>query len=74
MDKQFKKLIPGIYLYKEQAVRDLKDHEVISTSPAALAAEYDNGYTDALMIFDLSDTDREQEAHNDLIRCASHTP
>ena len=68
MDKQFKKLIPGIYLYKEQAVRDLKDHEVISTSPAALAAEYDNGYTDALMIFDLSDTDREQEAHNDLIR------
>ena len=68
MDKQFKKLIPGIYLYKEQAVRDLKDHEVISTSPAELAAEYDNGYTDALMIFDLSDTDREQEAHNDLIR------
>ncbi len=68
MDKQFKKLIPSIYLYEEKAVKDLADHAVVSEDPAALAMQYDNGFTDALMIFDLSAGDQEQEAHNDIIR------
>ena len=68
MDTKYKKLIPVIYLSGSAAVAGLKDPTVVSEDPAALAAQYDNGFTDALMIFDLSDRDREQEAHNDLIR------
>ncbi len=68
MDTQFKKLVPSIYLYECTAVKSLKDLETVSGDPVALAAEYDNGFTDALLIFDLADTDSEQEAHNDLIR------
>ena len=68
MDKQFKKLIPSIYLHDCKAVKGLADYETVSEDPAALAAAYDNGFTDALMVFDLSGSDKEQEAHNDIIR------
>ena len=68
MDKQYKKLVPSIYLHNMSAVRGLTDYGVLSGDPAQLAAEYDNGSADALLIFDLSDTDKEQEAHNDIIR------
>ena len=73
MDTQFKKLIPSIYLYEGKAVKGLGDLDTVSEDPAALAAQYDNGFTDALMIFDLSDSDSEQEMHNDIIRkiCSS---
>ena len=68
MDTKYKKLIPSIYLHNMSAVRGLTDYGVLSGDPAQLAAEYDNGSADALLIFDLSDTDKEQEAHNDIIR------
>lgn len=68
MDTKYKKLIPAIYLSDSAAVASLRDAAVVSQDPVALAAEYDNGFTDALMLFDLSDSDKEQEAHNDLIR------
>lgn len=68
MDTQFRKLIPSIYLYDKKAVKSLGNYETVSEDPAALAMQYDNGFTDALMIFDLSDNDHEQEAHNDIIR------
>ena len=68
MDTQYKKLIPSIYLYNGKAVRSLTDHDPVSEDPAELAAKYDNGFTDALMIFDMSGTDKEQEVHNDIIR------
>ena len=68
MDTQFKKLIPSIYLKDCKAVKSFSDNESVSGDPAVLAASYDNGFTDALIIFDLSDTDKEQEAHNDIIR------
>lgn len=68
MDTQYRQLIPAIYLKGCKAVKSLEDFTVVSEDPAALAAAYDNGFTDALMIFDLSDDDHEQEAHNDLIR------
>ena len=73
MDTQFKKLIPAIYLYEGKAVKGLGDFDTVIEDPAALAAQYDNGFTDALMIFDMSDSDSEQEMHNDIIRkiCAS---
>ena len=68
MDTQYKKLIPCIYLKDCKAVKSLADHEPEGQEPAALAAAYDNGFTDALIVFDLSDTDQEQDAHNDIIR------
>ena len=68
MDTQFKKLIPSIYLKDCKAVKSFSDNESAGEDPAALAAAYDNGFTDAMIIFDLSDTDKEQEAHNDIIR------
>ena len=68
MDTQYKQLIPALYLREGKAVKSLSDHSVTREDPASGAAEYDNGFTDAIMIFDLSDTDQEQEAHNDLIR------
>lgn len=73
MNMQYKQLIPSIYLLDHKAVRSLTDHEVISEDPEALACEYNTGFADALMIFDLSDDDAMQEAHNDIIRavCAS---
>ena len=61
MDTQFKKLIPSIYLYDGKAVRGLGDLDTVNEDPSALAAKYDNGFTDALMIFDLSDTDSGQD-------------
>ena len=73
MDKQCKQLIPAIYLCDRKAVKSLADRSEIGSDPAELALKYDNGFTDALMIFDLSETDAEQEAHNDIIRqiCAA---
>ena len=68
MDTQYKKLIPCIYLKDCKAVKSLADHEPEGQEPAALAAAYDNGFTDALIVFDRSDTDQEQDAHNDIIR------
>ena len=68
MDTNYKKLIPAIYLQNSKAVKSLTDHAAVSDDPVLLAAHYDNGYTDALMIFDLADSDGDQEAHNDLIR------
>ena len=54
MDTQFKKLIPSIYLKDCKAVKSFSDNESAGGDPAALAAAYDNGFTDALIIFDLS--------------------
>ena len=68
MDTQYKQLIPALFFREGKAVRSLTDHSVIPEDPALTASEYDNGFTDAIMIFDLSGTDQEQEAHNDLIR------
>ena len=67
MDTQYKKLIPSIYLKDCKAVKSFTDREG-TEDPASLAASYDNGFTDALIVFDLSDSDQEQEAHNDIIR------
>ena len=68
MDTEFKKLIPSIYLLNKAAVKVLDDLEVLSDDPVSRAAEYDNGFADALLIFDLSEEDKDQEAHNDIIR------
>lgn len=64
----YKKLIPCIYLYKGNAVRDFADHTIIDTNPAALARFYGNNNADELIVYDLSEGDTEHEEALDIIK------
>lgn len=68
-----KKFIPCIYLYKGNAVKNLKDMEVISENPVELAGSYNDEGSDELIIFDLSNGDEEHEESLDIIKaiCAA---
>jgi len=56
-----KRLIPSIYLYKEKAIRNFKDQEVVSEDPAVLAKTYADNDADGLLVFDLSQGDDDHE-------------
>lgn len=64
----YKKLIPCIYLYKGNAVRDFADHTILDTNPAALARFYSNNNADELIVYDLSEGDTEHEEALDIIK------
>ncbi|MCM1038938.1 MAG: bifunctional phosphoribosyl-AMP cyclohydrolase/phosphoribosyl-ATP diphosphatase HisIE [Ruminococcus sp.] len=64
----YKKLIPCIYLYKGNAVRDFADHTILDTNPAALARFYSNNNADELIVYDLSTGDAEHEEALDIIK------
>lgn len=64
----YKKLIPCIYLYKGNAVKDFADHTIIDTNPAALARFYSNNNADELIVYDLSEGDTEHEEALDIIK------
>ncbi|MCM1047603.1 MAG: bifunctional phosphoribosyl-AMP cyclohydrolase/phosphoribosyl-ATP diphosphatase HisIE [Clostridiales bacterium] len=64
----YKKLIPCIYLYKENAVKDFTDKTIINTNPAALAKFYSDNNADELIVYDLSSGDTEHEAALDIIK------
>lgn len=64
----YKKLIPCIYLYKENAVKDFTDKTIINTDPAALAKFYSDNNADELIVYDLSSGDTEHEAALDVIK------
>lgn len=70
---QQKKFIPCIYLYQEKAVKSLQERTVINMNPVELAGYYSDNNADALLIFDLSDSDEEHEKALDVIKavCAS---
>lgn len=57
----YKKLIPCIYLYKGNAVKNFQDHTIIDTNPAALAGFYSDNNADELIVYDLSNTDEEHD-------------
>ena len=63
-----KQFIPCIYLKEGSAVRDLRDHTVISEDPVALAESYDNENCDALIVFNLADTDEDKERSIGIIK------
>ena len=63
-----KRFVACIYLKDGKAVRDLKDTTVVSDDPVALAEEYDNQNCDALMVFDMADSDAEKEQAIEIIR------
>ena len=64
----YKKLIPCIYLYKGNAVRDFSDHTILDTNPAALARFYSNNNADELIVYDLSAGDTEHEEALNIIK------
>lgn len=63
-----KKFCACIYLYQGSAVKDLKDHMIVSNDPVALATYYCNNYADSIIVFDQSNTDKEHEAALNTIR------
>lgn len=63
-----KKFCACIYLYQGSAVKDLKDHMIVSNDPVALATYYCNNYADRIIVFDQSNTDKEHEAALNTIR------
>lgn len=68
MDSQYKKLVPCIYLYKGNAVKNLSDITIIDTNPVNLARYYGDNHGDELLIFDMSREDTEHEEALDIIK------
>lgn len=64
----YKKLIPCIYLYKGNAVKDFSDNTIINTNPAELGKFYSDNNADELIVYDLSSGDEEHEAALDIIK------
>ena len=58
-----KKFVPCIYLYHEHAVRSLTDTSVVETDPLRLVQLYNENNADELMVFDMSELDGGDDAH-----------
>lgn len=63
-----KKIIPCIYLLNKTAVKGLKDHTLVNADPLSLAKFYESNSADALLIFDMSDSDETHEEALDIIK------
>lgn len=68
MSRDYKKLVPCIYLNKGNAVKSLADITIIDTNPAALARFYGENNADELLVFDMSQGDAEHEEALDVIK------
>ncbi len=64
----YKKLVPCIYLYRGNAVADADNRTVIDLNPIELALFYSRNHADELLIFDLSETEKEHQEALDLIK------
>ena len=56
-----KKIIPCVYLYKEQLVKGFKDMSVVSAEPVSYITELAVNGADAIILFDLSSGDEDHE-------------
>lgn len=63
-----KKFVPCIYLLHGKAVKSLDNADALDLSPALLAEKYDNDDCDGLIIFDMSEGDKEHEESLDIIK------
>ena len=63
-----KKIIPCIYLLNKTAVKGLKDHTLVDADPVKLAKFYEANSADALLVFDMSDSDETHEEALDIIK------
>lgn len=68
-----KKFVPCIYLYNGHAVRRLTDTSIVETDPLRLVRLYNENNADGLVVFDMSQEDKEHEEALDIIKeiCAS---
>lgn len=63
-----RKIIPCIYLLQENAVKNLTDHSLVDTDPIHLAKYYEENNADALLVYDMSDSDQTHEQALDVIK------
>lgn len=63
-----RKIIPCIYLLNARAVKTLQNHSVVDADPVRLAKYYEENNADALLIYDMSDTDETHEEALDIIK------
>ena len=63
-----KKLIPCIYLKNKMAVTGLTDSTIIETEPVRLVQKYCESKADEILVFDLSEGDKEHEEAIDSIK------
>ena len=63
-----RKIIPCLYLLNGTAVKNLEDHTVVDENPVHLAKYYEENQADALMIYDMSDSDESHENALDIIK------
>lgn len=68
-----KEFTPCIYLYRKNAVKSLQDVSVLNENPVALAQNYCDAGADALIVFDMSESDAEHDAALDIMKeiCAT---
>jgi len=63
-----KEFTPCIYLYRTNAVKSLQDVSVLNEDPVALAQSYCDAGADALIVFDMSESDAEHDAALDIMK------
>lgn len=63
-----KKFMPCLYLYNRFAVKSFNDTTVIKSNPVELAKDYESKGCDGIIVMDLSNNDKEQEAALDVIK------
>ncbi len=63
-----KKFIPCIYLYNLHAVRNLEDRSIVETDPLRLVQRYMENGADEIIVFDMSEGDKEHEEALDMIK------
>ena len=70
-----KKLIPCIYLKNKMAVTGLTDSTIIETEPVRLVQKYCESKADEILVFDLSEGDKEHDEAIDSIKeiCSAST-
>jgi len=66
--KDYKQIIPCIYLNNGLAVKGLNDKEKLSDDPVGIACHYANSGADAILIFDFSVNDAGHEKNLSLIK------
>lgn len=73
MEQNFKKFIPCIYLYQGNAVKCFEDRTVVSMNAPELAKYYSDNNADEILVFDLSNGDKEHEENLDVVKaiCAA---
>ncbi len=67
-DMSYKRLTPCIFIEKGKAIKWFDDHTVVSDDVVALAKSYGEHGADELLVFDLSDNDKEHDQAIDILK------